>query len=128
MDAGNGINCRNGYNDPKNTTRGKDIADGLSKTFAIGEAVPEWCTRTEWFFHNGASASCAISLNYRVGVVDLVANANDYTNNWSFFSKHSGGGGFALCDGSTTFILDSIDLAIYRQLATIDTGETVSLP
>jgi len=127
-DQGNGIICVNAYNDPGNITKLKDILDGTSKTLAIGEAVPEWCSRTTWFFGNHASANCAGPPNYRVGVVDLVAVSTDLTNNLFFFSKHPGGVTFALCDGSTTFLLDSIDLTLYRQLATISAQETASLP
>ncbi|NCY02223.1 MAG: DUF1559 domain-containing protein [Planctomycetia bacterium] len=128
FENGNGIICRNKLNDPGNFTRLANITDGTSKTFAIGEAVPEWCTHTTWFHCNHTTASCGLPLNNRLGEVNLVANASDWANNYSFFSRHTGGAMFALCDGSTTFVSQSIDATLYRQLATIDTGEPVSVP
>jgi prepilin-type N-terminal cleavage/methylation domain-containing protein len=128
FDNGNGIICRNKLNVSQNVTRLSNITDGTSKTLAIGEAVPEWCSHTTWFHCNHTTASCALPLNNRVGQVDLVANATDWEHNYSFFSKHVGGAIFALCDGSTTFLLQSIDLSLYRQLATINTGEVASVP
>ena len=128
FDYGNGIICRNKLNDPANVTKPKHITDGLSKTFAIGEAVPAWCSHTTWFHCNHTTATCAIPLNNGVGTVDLESNATDWENNYSFFSRHAGGGIFAMADGSTKFVNDTIDLNVYRGLATISSGETVSVP
>ena len=120
--------CRNSDNQPNNKTTISDIRDGTSKTFAIGESVPEWCQHTTWFYFNHSTASCGVPLNYRVGMVDLVAATGDWGRNYSFFSRHAGGAMFAMADGATTFIEDQIDLTVYRQLATISGAENVALP
>jgi prepilin-type processing-associated H-X9-DG protein len=41
-------------------------------------------------------------------------------------SRHSGGVNLALCDGSVRFVANSIDLALWRALATRASGETLS--
>jgi prepilin-type processing-associated H-X9-DG protein len=52
----------------------------------------------------------------------------DWGRNYSFFSKHPGGATFGLADGSTRFLTDSIDVTIYRELATISGGEMADTP
>jgi prepilin-type processing-associated H-X9-DG protein len=43
-------------------------------------------------------------------------------------SAHTGGVNAALCDGSVTFISDSIDLTTYRAMSTSAGGETFTPP
>lgn len=130
LDRGNGIITRNSDNQVLNYTRMANITDGTSLTFAIGEAVPSWCQHTWWWWFNGATATCGIPLNYRIGYGDgqLKAWTGDWNRNYSFFSRHPGGGQFALCDASTHFVTDSIDITLYRQLATINGSESVQVP
>ncbi len=59
--------------------------------------------------------------------MDLRAVWYDWSRNYSFFSMHPSGGNFALCDGGVRYINDSIDINVYRGLATIAAGETVGL-
>ena len=128
IDRGNGMICRNSDNQPRNITRLSDIADGTSKTFAIGETVPAWSNHTTWFYFNHSTASCGVPLNYRLGLLGdtgLVAARGDWGRNYSFFSRHPGGGTFTMADGATAFISDSVDLQLYRQMATLDAGEIV---
>ena len=49
----------------------------------------------------------------------------DGGRNYSFFSRHPGGGQFAMIDGSVHFVQDSIDITLYRSLATIGGSEAV---
>jgi len=128
LDRGNGVICRNNDNQAGNITPLSSIRDGASKTFAIGESVPEFCTHSTWFYFNHNTATCGVPLNYQVGLLDLTTVSSDWGRNYSFFSRHPGGGMFTLCDGSTTFVTDSIDLTLYRQLATIAGRESVSVP
>jgi len=128
LDHGNGIICRNGSSLLENITGLADIRDGTSNTFAIGESVPAWCTHTWWYWWNASTATCAIPLNYQVGQINMEKSAGDWSNNYSFLSRHPGGAGFGMCDGSVTYISDNIDINIYRSLATINGGEAVKLP
>ncbi len=103
------------------------VTDGTSNTFMIGEDVPslnDWCT---WPYSNNAYGTCAIPPNVKRpdgGSYD----PGDWQNTWSFRSRHSGGLNFALADGSVHFIPNSIDLTLYRALATVSGGEVVSPP
>jgi hypothetical protein len=106
------------------------ITDGTSVTLAIGEAVPSWCTHTWWWWFNGATATCGVPLNYRIGYGEgqLKAWAGDWGRNYSFFSRHPGGAQFSLCDASTRFVSNDIDITLYRSVATISGSEAVQLP
>jgi len=142
LDGGNGIFVRdeNVQNaNPKDMRRMSQVTDGLSNTFAIGEALPELCSHTFWYGMNASLATSAIPLNYSVGVFrstnsrqnyfgsqTLFAPFWDWNNNYSFASQHPGGGMFTLGDGSTRFISENINLQTYRALGTMDGGESVS--
>lgn len=135
LDRGNGIFFRgNGF---WYSAKERDIKDGTSTTFMLGEAVPAWCTHTWWAWYNGVTATCAIPLNAppqcasAAGVTKeqgLFNCRTDWPNNYSFMSRHDGGGHFALCDGSVTFISDNIDRELYRGLSTIQGSETAQVP
>jgi prepilin-type N-terminal cleavage/methylation domain-containing protein len=135
LNAGNGIFFRGAAGGRPSNTRMASITDGTSNTLMIGEAVPRWCTHSWWFYFNGSTATCAIPLNIRAQcantgnrAADLNACWGDWPNNYSFMSQHPGGGQFALGDASVTFISDSIDLTVYRSLATMAGGESVQMP
>jgi len=50
-------------------------------------------------------------------------NPGDWPNVYSFRSRHTAGGNFAFADGSVKFIVEAIDLNLYRNLATHSGGE-----
>jgi len=121
-DKGDGICCR-GEEDKPLTTAIFQIRDGTTNTFAIGEAIPAWCAFSAWYWWDGCTATCAIPLNYKKPGVDPKNNSQDWSYNYSFMSRHPGGGNFCMCDGSVRFINEEIELETYRGLATIDGGE-----
>jgi prepilin-type N-terminal cleavage/methylation domain-containing protein/prepilin-type processing-associated H-X9-DG protein len=135
LDNGDGVICRGGGT----TGAGKpiptsltfnEVKDGSSKTFLLGEAIPEYCAWSAWYWFDGSTATCAIPLNYKKPGVPPRTNSQDWEYTYSFMSRHTGGGNFAFCDGSGRFVSDPLDddaLAVYRDLATIDGGETTSL-
>jgi hypothetical protein len=103
-----------------------DIHDGPSKTFFLGEAVPEWCGWSLWFWFDGSTATCGIPLNFRLTAIQPQNNSTDWQDTYGFMSRHRGGANFAMCEGSTHFISEQIDFQLYRALATIDGTETVT--
>jgi len=123
LNEGNGVICP-GYLRPV-TTRLSDITDGTSNTLAVGETVAAWTKWAWWFSFNASTGTCAIPLNYKVDGIRCEDNITDWAHNYGFMSRHTGGANFALADGSVKFISQSIDLGLYRHLATIQGGEFV---
>ncbi|MGN6544139.1 MAG: DUF1559 family PulG-like putative transporter [Aureliella sp.] len=121
LNAGNGVLCSNQQN-TNPVTRIRDLLDGTSNTFAIGEALPGWSQWNWWYNPNAVTATCAIPLN---AVLRRPKKIGDWPNNYSFASRHVGGGQFGLGDGSVRFVTDSIDIGVYRAAATISSGEVV---
>ncbi len=134
LDQGNGILMRNAGNDPRGWVKMAEVFDGTANTFILGEAVPRWCIHTWWWWFNGSTATCAIPLNYKSIAIQtnpstqtLETNWGDWPNNYSFYSRHSGGGAnFLYADGHVVFINDNINLATYRFLANRGDGITVT--
>jgi prepilin-type N-terminal cleavage/methylation domain-containing protein/prepilin-type processing-associated H-X9-DG protein len=104
----------------------KDITDGQSKTFMVGEGVVSQDFHSAALFSDGDWASCNVPLNFF-----LIADERKIAQEWyqmrGFRSLHPGGAQFALADGSVQFVNESVDHEIYRAMATRNGGETVSL-
>jgi prepilin-type processing-associated H-X9-DG protein len=111
------------------SARFKDIPDGLSNTFFVGECVGAFCITQN--FASQCWATTAHPINFMNG--SLAANLPTQRNpRWDesigFRSFHTGGANFLLGDGSVRFISDNIDGPTYRALASRAGGEGVSLP
>ena len=131
--AGNGFICRQtGRNSP--VTKMRDIVDGTSNTFAVGEALPAKCDHCWWYWFNGGVGGTAVPLNHPNYINRLTPGNWPWT--YGFASLHEGGGQFLLCDGSVRFVSENIDSGtdpngaadrqgIYQELATISGGETI---
>ncbi|MFM8270982.1 MAG: DUF1559 domain-containing protein [Gemmata sp.] len=114
-----GLFYRNSYQEPIAFSK---ITDGLSNTFMIGEDVAAWNVHTAAFFSNGDYSSCHVALN------TFPTDPTYWPLAISFRSLHKGGANFCMADGSVRFVADSINVVLYRQLATKAGGEVVSVP
>ncbi len=136
LDFGNGIFPR-GWNKPYKSNM-RDITDGTSNTFMIGEAIANYSRWNWWYLNNGTVATTSIPLNAAAACslytpltgmnkkAGLRLCIDDWNNNYAFASDHTGGGNFGLADGSVRFISDSVSRDIYRGMATIGGGEVAS--
>ena len=102
-------------------TRFQDFTDGTSNTMVIGETIVEYTRWCAWFHSNQAAGTCSMPLN----VGQKINNSDDWENNSGFMSRHTGGGSFAMADGSVRFVSDNIDLRVYRSLATVQGHEII---
>jgi len=126
LDTGNGIFYRS---DCERKIKLGHITDGTSNTFMIGEDIPKVNQHCGWPNANYACGTCCIPLNNALKSGQPgYNNPGDWPNVYSFRSRHTGGANFALGDGSVRFVAESIDLNLYRALATIQGGEAVSVP
>jgi prepilin-type N-terminal cleavage/methylation domain-containing protein len=119
LDQGDGMLYRVDYTSPRKT---RDVTDGLSNTFLFGEDVPKFDIYCSWPYANNVYSTCAIPPNF------VEADPTYWPNAQGFRSLHAGGLHFAFGDGGVRFISASIDLTLYRRLATIAGNEPVVLP
>ncbi len=121
LDHGNGIFYRS---DGNRRLTLQHIMDGTSGTFMIGESMHSYDMHCGgWPYPNYVNATCAIPLNYQD---PPPSDYTDWPNRYSFHSNHTDGANFALADGSVRFVSNNINLNLYRAMATIAGGETVS--
>jgi prepilin-type N-terminal cleavage/methylation domain-containing protein/prepilin-type processing-associated H-X9-DG protein len=111
----------------------KQITDGTSKTFAVGEVKGEdtgdgfnlWSQA----FHGGSCMRNTVNpLNTPVGFPFAKPQAEcQYGPCWNgaFGSNHAGGALFCFADGHVTFISDNIATTAYEAAATYAGGEVV---
>jgi prepilin-type N-terminal cleavage/methylation domain-containing protein len=127
LDHGNGIFYRS---DGGRKLTMLMITDGTSNTFMIGESMHSYDMHCGgWAYPNYVNATCAIPLNYNDGPPGSPSPGyRNWPNRYSFHSRHNSGANFALGDGTARFVTDSVDISIYRAMATIKGGETTSLP
>ena len=132
-DTGNGMLMRN------QAYGIRDITDGSSETFIVGERGAI-LTRTPWAgnINNGVivitPGSPSQSTRTKTAPVETLARAD--TNGGTstdlffdpddFYSPHPAGIHFLRCDGSVLFIKSSINAAVYGGLCSRNLGEIVS--
>ena len=121
----NGLFWRMAYYDPVEL---REITDGQSNTFMIGEAVNSQDYHGAALFADGDWAVCSLPLNF-FNVEGL--NPDRIIEDWylqrGFRSLHPGGAQFALADGSVRFVQEDLSHDVYRAYATRDLGEVASL-
>ena len=101
--------------------RFKDITDGLSQTFIIGEDLPRHNYHSALYHGNGDNSL----LHYPPNLNPSPPDPKDYRLVKGFRSDHPGGVHFALCDGSAKFISDGIDFKTYQAMGSKSSGEMI---
>jgi len=117
--------------------RMKDISDGTSKTFIVGETKYQLTPtgRTDGVHLGWSSTGYLTTASARPGVLaaavepinssEMDGGAGDTLDHFTrmFGSFHVGGCHFGLADGSVQFISENINLATYRYLAIRSDGK-----
>lgn len=101
----------------------RDITDGSSNTFAIGERGMPRDLTWGWIICGGNE--CEQYLSTRNGLIAPInASANDL-NTLSFWSWHPGGAYFGFADGSVHFMSTTMSFQIYQALSTRNGDEVL---
>ena len=109
------------------SARLRDVPDGLSNTFCIGEAIGAACITQNWGVQSFGTTAHPINYLNSSLLQTLPTQANPrWDESIGFRSLHTGGTHFLMGDGSVRFVSDNIDGATYRALASRMGGETVS--
>lgn len=122
----NGGKATNGimYEDSK--TRFKDVTDGLSKTFLLGEISWNVNGLRGWLVGRAGSASYSgrNMINPINSIPRLYAQGQPagMNNDVSFGSRHSGGAYFSRGDGSVSFVSENTVVEVLQAYSTRDGG------
>jgi prepilin-type processing-associated H-X9-DG protein len=79
-----------------------------------------------WIRGNSAGSGATKNVTYPMN--STFYNGSNNFNHISFGSNHAQGCNFALGDGSVRFVRQTLPLALYQALASIDGGEVAQLP
>lgn len=118
--AGQGGFAQQGMFSRNLVIRSKDVGDGLSNTYAVGEVAIKW--NGQWLASDGAdwvrgvgSGGLASGMAGCKNVQNAIGTPyNGVYNDISFGSLHPGGCVFLRGDSSTTFVDAMIDLTVYK--------------
>lgn len=110
-----------------------DILDGTAQTLAFGEVLdadkPESSNRwTVGSRHLDSLRSTENPINTPPGTGPITLTIYGSVLNGAMGSRHPGGSMFGFCDGHVAFLSETVDMTIYRAVATRAGGETISLP
>ncbi len=111
------------------STSFREVTDGLSNTFCVGECIGALCITQS--FASQCNATTAHPINYMN--LSLMANRPTASNaRWDesvgFRSFHPGGAHFMMGDASVRFVAENIDGVTYRAAASREGDEVFTLP
>jgi prepilin-type processing-associated H-X9-DG protein len=113
-----------------------NATDGLSNTLMVGEYTTKTTSdrSTFWAYTYASYNQSSVGAESRLFGMDYdkcVATPGLYVDQMckrAFNSEHSGGGNFAIGDGSVRFITTSVAINLLQNMATMAGGEADTVP
>jgi prepilin-type N-terminal cleavage/methylation domain-containing protein len=133
-----GVYAVNGIMYPKSKTKAREITDGLSKTFLVGEVSWDIYALRAWICGSGASTGvqwgwAARNLSNPINSVTAGLGSGDVwqqvtvlLNHSSLGSQHGGGAMIGNADGSVRFVSENTEISVLRAAASRANGEVYS--
>jgi len=107
----------------------RQIPDGLSNTFAVGECVGVWCLNQNFGTQSFSTTAQPINHKnayYSSGYENWPTQANpQWADAIAFRSLHPGGAHFLMCDASVQFLSENVDHVSYMARASRDGGDLI---
>src|SRR5690606_4197133 len=108
----------------------REIPDGLSNTFAVGECIGEWSLTQNFGTQSFSTTAQPINHMNAYFMADTqnwptIPNPQ-WTDSIAFRSLHPGGAHFLMCDASVHFLNENLDHASYRAMASRDGGDLIA--
>ena len=109
-------------------TKIASFRDGTANTYLLSEiAYPDFVHRRSWVRgyysgYGGGLVQGAKNVRYPIN-----SHLTTYWNDDAFGSNHPGGAQFAIADGSVRMVSETVDMDVYRSVASRDGGEPISL-
>ena len=124
---------------PESKTRFGDIVDGTTNTLLLGETSSsrKWTqSMREGFggikpwvwgvFDTGSGTATWLTIDHKT-ITHPINYTGEFANNATpYTSEHPGGAMFVLCDGSVTFLQETMPLDMLKAMSTRQNGEVVS--
>jgi hypothetical protein len=112
------------------TTSIRDITDGTSNTYAVGETLYESCDWFTWPNPNGTTSGSTVPLNFPITSHTANSGLRNDSGNWrsgfAFRSKHPGIVQFLFCDGRVISIKETVNRGTtFRALSTRANAEVI---
>lgn len=116
----------------------RQITDGTSKTFAVGEVIgSDTIASVNMWTKASRLQTCLRTTVNPINVInddnwanltvsDPSAPSGNAHQNATFGSDHSGGAQFVFVDGHVSFLTENIETTTYRALSTIDKGDAIT--
>ncbi|EAQ78566.1 DUF1559 domain-containing protein [Blastopirellula marina] len=95
----------------------RDITDGTSSTFALGELSWNDAATVYRMWVRGCGGSACSSCKNIVDGINITPAVSGNFNNVSFGSQHPGGTHFLMCDGAVRFVPETVDFGVYKATA-----------
>jgi prepilin-type N-terminal cleavage/methylation domain-containing protein/prepilin-type processing-associated H-X9-DG protein len=132
--SGNGVAgpfYRNGRCD-----RISDIRDGMTNTIFVGEVRPECSNHISqgWLQSNNGQGMFGTLYPINLDTCDRTNPAlgcrwfNNWTNEFGFKSRHTGGAQFLFGDGAVRFVSENVDHGVYNRMGGKADGEVFAMP
>jgi prepilin-type processing-associated H-X9-DG protein len=106
----------------------REVTDGLSKTYMVGETLPSHWVNNCAFCSNFPLSTTNIPINtMETDFNDMGTVTNDSRRFWlssGFKSMHPGGANMMLGDGSVRFVSETIDYFVWNENGTTAGGES----